>query len=185
VDLWHALVDAFDAHGPPDNAVTWLWSANAESGDGDRLADFYPGDDVVDLVGVDGYNWGASNPWSTWQSPEAVFESAFERVRSLSDRPLVVPEVGCSSSTIDGSSPERKSSWITDAFELFAAWDVSLVGWFDANKETDWAVCTRDVSGAAPSTKRLHGTRYGVYPAYRRAALAFAGREAGADGRRR
>lgn len=174
VDFWNTLVDVFDDYGPPEDAVTWLWSANAESGDGVSLADYYPGDDVVDWVGVDGYNWGASQPWSDWQSPESVFVDAFEQVRTMADRPLVVPEVGCSSSTTGGPAPELKSAWIADVFDLFTEWDVAAVGWFDANKETDWAVCTRGTAATAPATRRLNGTRYGVYPSFRHAATAFA-----------
>lgn len=173
VALWKALVDVFDDYGPPRDAVTWLWCANADSADGVSLADYYPGDDVVDWVGVDGYNWGTSQPWSTWRSPEAVFDRAFEEVRSMTDRPFIVPEVGCSSRTPDGQSPERKSAWISDAFELFAEWDVAAVGWFDAIKETDWAVCARSGSAPAPTTENLRGTRYAVYPAFRRAATQF------------
>lgn len=174
VDLWNTLVDVFENYGPPEEAVTWLWSANVESADGVSLVDYYPGDDVVDWVGVDGYNWGSSQPWSDWQSPESVFEDAFEQVRTVSDRPLVVPEVGCSSSTTGGPVPGRKSAWIADAFELFTEWDVAAVGWFDANKETDWAVCTRGTEATAPATRRLNGARYSVYPSFRRAATSYA-----------
>lgn len=182
IDLWNALVDVFDDYGPPEDAVTWLWSANAESADGVSLVDYYPGDDVVDWVGVDGYNWGASRPWSDWQSPESVFEDAFDQVRSMADRPLVVPEVGCSSITTGGPAPERKSAWIADAFDLFTEWDVAAVGWFDANKETDWAVCTRSDTTTAPSTERLRGTRHGIYPAFGRAATAYVDGKKKTDG---
>jgi mannan endo-1,4-beta-mannosidase len=175
VDLWNALVDAVEAHGPPAEAVTWLWCASTDRAADVTLADYYPGDDVVDWVGVDGYNWGASAAWSDWQTPEAVFGDALGELRGLSDRPLVVPEVGCSSLTADGPSPGRKSAWITDVFDPFEAHDVAAVGWFNDEKETDCAVCAPDTGSTAPSTRRLHDTEYAVYPAFERAATAFVG----------
>lgn len=176
VALWEALVDAFDDHGPSSDAVTWLWCANAEPVVETPLSAYYPGDDAVDVVGVDGYNWGDSREWSSWQSPTDVFGDAFERVRSLSERPLAVPEVGCTSVSRDGRGVDRKSAWITAAFELFAAADVAFAGWFNADKETDWAVCRPNPSPDAPAVRTLDGTEYAVYPAFERAAVPFAER---------
>lgn len=173
VEFWNALAAAFDARGPPSDAVTWLWCPNANSDADVALADYYPGDAAVDVVGVDGYNWGTSQPWSRWRTPAEVFAGAFERVRALSERPLVVPEVGCSSAYRGQRAVDRKSAWITDAFDLFSSADVALAGWFNVNKETDWAVCTRDLGANAPATRSLNGADYGVYPAFERAADAF------------
>lgn len=169
VDVWAALVDAFEHSGPPADAVTWIWCVNAESAGAVTFADYYPGDEVVDWVGVDGYNWGASRSWSEWQSPESVFGDAVETVREFSDRPLVVPEVGCSPVANSGSGTDRKSAWIAAAFEYFATEGVRFVGWFNADKETDWAVLRPSATGLR-AERTLRGRDYDVYPAFERAA---------------
>lgn len=52
-------------HGGPSLLVTW----NPNKGKGDSLPDAgaaYPGDDVVDLVGLDAYDWWPAYDESTW-----------------------------------------------------------------------------------------------------------------------
>jgi mannan endo-1,4-beta-mannosidase len=172
VEFWHALVDAFEDHGPPADVVTWVWCVNAESTADVTLQDYYPGDSMVDWVGVDGFNWGTSQSWSDWQLPEEVFGDAVETVREFTDSPLVIPEVGCSSATDSGDGEHRKAAWIEAAFDFFAAEQVTFVGWFDVDKETDWAICAQPGSGL-PGERTLRGREYGVYPAFERAARRY------------
>lgn len=176
VALWDALREAFSEFGTAGDYITWLWCANAESTTEASLSAYYPGDNAVDWVGVDGYNWGDSQPWSSWQSPTDIFEDAFARVRSISGRPLVVPEFACSSVVAAGCSPARKSVWITDAFECFEQHDVRLAGWFNQTKETDWSVCSRSLDSPAPVKRTLQGDEYAVYPAFEQAAQTYSGR---------
>lgn len=52
--LWRLLYDQFvNVHGL-DNLI-WVWTVDATIGCEDQYADWYPGDDVVDIVGVDIY----------------------------------------------------------------------------------------------------------------------------------
>jgi mannan endo-1,4-beta-mannosidase len=175
VDFWTALRDVFDVHGPPADAVSWVWCPNADSAEDTDLTAYYPGDQCVDWASVDGYNFGASRQWSDWRSPAEIFKPAFEAVCGVSDRPLAVPEFGCSSAVPAGSDPARKSAWIADAFALFADAGVELAAYFDYDKETDWAVCTPERDVAVPETARVCDREYAVYPAFRRAAQRFRG----------
>lgn len=172
---WRTMYDTFREAGLVGERVRWLWCINAETtADVDPLS-CYPGDDYVDWVGVDGYNFGDSQAWSTWIDPGTVFESAFERLRTLTDAPLSVPEFGCSPMRAGTHDPSGKSTWITDAFDLFDDWDVRLAGWFNTTKETDWRVLdpAPDGDGRYPGTVRFDGTRYAVYPSFRRAAKRY------------
>jgi hypothetical protein len=172
--MWRRLHRVFTDAGLGGERVRWLWSPNAEPVE-DLLA-WYPGDAYVDWVGVDGYNFGGSHPWSTWRDPAAVFEPAFEQLAGVG-APLAVPEVGCSSVHGDERRPDLKAAWIADAFDLFDAWDVRLVSWFDATKETDWGVFVAagegDDPAVAPTTRTVDGRSFAAYPAFRRAALQY------------
>jgi beta-mannanase len=47
--------------------VAFGWAVNSESVpdiQGNQIEDYYPGDQYVDYVGVDGFNFGT--PWQTW-----------------------------------------------------------------------------------------------------------------------
>ena len=52
--LWRLLYDQFTkVHGL--NNLIWVWTVDATAGCEDQYDDWYPGDDVVDIVGVDIY----------------------------------------------------------------------------------------------------------------------------------
>jgi mannan endo-1,4-beta-mannosidase len=158
ITMWQHVHDALAREGIGSDQCQWIWCVNhADVGDYSAEA-CYPGDEYVDWVGVDGFNWGRSQGWSDWQTPAAVFEAMFERMERF-DKPLCVPEVGCSSLTADGSDPGRKADWLRAALDYFDG-RVQLYCWFNEDKETDWAVF-----GGRNGTDSTDG--YACYPAYR------------------
>jgi len=173
--MWRRVYDIFRDEALWGDSVRWLWSINAETTGGVEVAAFYPGDAYIDWVGVDGYNFADSQDWSSWMDPTAIFESAFEQVRNISDAPMSVPEFGCSSVRNGVSDPTAKASWIMDAFDLFDTWDIRLASWFNIDKETDWRVL--DIAASAdnryPGTVPLDGTNFSVYPSFRQAAIQY------------
>lgn len=167
---WRRIRRRVSRAGIDDHRVAWIWAVNHVDVGGVPAESLFPGDDTVDLVGVDGFNWGASQSWSRWAEPEAVFGGMFARIRDLSTRPVCVPEFGCTTATLDGPDPERKGRWLRDAFAYFTEQDVILAAYFDIEKETDWQV----FGGArGANTIRIGGTRYQTYPGFRRGIRAF------------
>lgn len=141
---WRHVRDRFAAAGATN--VRWVWSPNVEYDGSTPLTDLYPGDDLVDWVGIDGYNWGTTQSWSSWQSLDDVFGPTYDAVRRLTKRPIIIAE------TASGEQGGDKASWIEDAFlralpDRFPA--VRAVVWFDENKETDWRFASSDSSAAA------------------------------------
>ena len=121
--------------------VKWVWTTNASNqGSGTTLTGNYPGDEYVDYISIDGYNWGTCQSWSSWQTFSQVFKKAYDALAKI-NKPLFIAEI---------SSSERggnKAEWITDMFEHFAT-DFSrvfAVMWFSQSKEAnegDWALNT-------------------------------------------
>jgi len=121
--------------------VKWVWTTNASNaGKGSTLTGNYPGDEYVDYISIDGYNWGECQSWSSWQTFSQVFKEAYDALAQI-DKPLFIAEI--SSSELGGN----KAEWITDMFEHFAT-DFSrvfAVMWFSQSKEAnegDWALNT-------------------------------------------
>ena len=121
--------------------VKWVWTTNASNaGKGSTLTGNYPGDEYVDYISIDGYNWGKCRSWSNWQTFSQVFKKAYDALAKI-DKPLFIAEI--SSSELGGN----KAEWITDMFEHFAT-DFSrvfAVMWFSQSKEAnegDWALNT-------------------------------------------
>jgi hypothetical protein len=54
----------------------------------------HPGDNAVDWLALDGYNGGGALPRGGWRSPREVFGASLADLRALSDRPVLITEVG-------------------------------------------------------------------------------------------
>jgi mannan endo-1,4-beta-mannosidase len=166
VAMWRHVVTIFDGLNLDANHLQWVWCVNAEDVGGFQAADFYPGDAYVDWVAIDGYNWGASQTWSSWKTPAQVFDAMLIRIRALTARPLALTEFASTSSTTTGTSLAAKSAWITDVFAYAAQNQIRMVCWFNDDKETDWAI----FGGANGDGQfKFARTTYRTYSAYRTA----------------
>ncbi|MDJ0029626.1 glycosyl hydrolase [Gordonia alkanivorans] len=115
--------------------VQFVWAPNAITEGTRDFTDCYPGDGVVDYLGLDGYNWGQS-PGHQWQSAHKLFSESLKALGKLSsNRPTLITEVGCA----DGTTPNLKAEWITDFFRVIeSAPNVLGFIWFQMDKERDW-----------------------------------------------
>ncbi len=126
--------------------VTWIWAPNVHTyGEPYTFAQIYPGDAYVDLLGLDGYNWGATRTWSTWQTFSQVYGSSYTDLVAISSRPIVITEIA--STEVGGS----KASWITDMYTSIRTSYPRIQGftWFNENKETDWRIESSSTSRQA------------------------------------
>ena len=133
VALWRHVHDVVTGAGATN--VRWVWSPNVAYQGSTPLSGLYPGDAYVDEVGVDGYNWGPTTQYHSWQSFTSVFDDTLAQVHAITSRPLMVTEVA--STEVGGD----KAAWIADFFAtLSRRGDIGGFIWFDVNKETDWRI---------------------------------------------
>ena len=153
VAVWRHVHDIFTAYGATN--VYWVWSPNVENAD---PAQYFPGDGYVDWIGLDGYT---SVSWRE-RSFSDLFYSSYQRVSSLSSKPVMIAEVGT-----DEDRPGYKSAWIESAYrkeipERFPR--VAAVLWFDDNKlgkeayGRDWSLTS------SPATLRAYADAINSYP---------------------
>jgi hypothetical protein len=84
--LWRLVFALFEEEGVTN--VIWLWSAaDLCSGTSCNAAAFYPGDDVVDIFGVDAYFTSSSLPQSATLTLAALANLA-------ADKPIMMAELG-------------------------------------------------------------------------------------------
>lgn len=142
------VVDLFRREGAAN--VLWAFVPNAESvpapdHDGsagwNRIANYYPGSGYVDILGMDGYNWGTSKTmerdrWeSRWLTFGELFSAPARQLRELSaQKPLMVFETA---STAQGGDKER---WFREAVATAEELGVSGVVWFQVQKEQEWRI---------------------------------------------
>jgi hypothetical protein len=142
VAAWQHIVSIFREDGATN--VSWVWSPYVLAGGKYPIAPYFPGDEWIDYVALDGYNWGEAR--GAWQSLQAVFAASYSLVTELSLRPVIIAETG--SSEIGGD----KAAWIRTGFmsaipESFPR--VSAVVWFNEAREDDWRIDSSPASLAA------------------------------------
>jgi mannan endo-1,4-beta-mannosidase len=151
--IFRHVVSVFRAQ-KADN-VRWVFCPNVDAvpeAPWNQIASYYPGNDVVDVIGLDGYNWGttqtrAANGWeSKWRSFQEIFAAPLQELKRVSSgKPAAVFET---SSASQGGS---KESWVLEAPDSAKSLGLAAMVWFEVNKEIDWRLET-NVSEAVRAT---------------------------------
>lgn len=136
--------------------VIWVWSPMACSYPDtpeNSIDKFFPGENEVDWLAMDGYNWGTTQPaWpSYWQSLEQIFLEGYKKLKKLApNKPIMLAEIGCAE---QGGS---KAEWIKDSFKDLTRGllDIGAIVWFNIDKECNWRI---DSSGESLLAFRKDG----------------------------
>lgn len=136
IAAYRHIHDVFTTAGAT-NAL-WVFSPNNGNSPDEpwnQWANYYPGDAYVDWMGIDGYNWGTTQTWSSWASFTALF-SAFYPGIAAKGKPVMIPE------TASAETGGDKAAWLTAVLpalrNTFPA--LKALVWFHMNKETDWRI---------------------------------------------
>lgn len=135
---WRHVHDLADSLGVTN--IAWIWTVSTNYPGSTRLAGLYPGDAYVDVVAVNGYNWGATGP-SGWVTPGTIFDDTITEIQTITmDKPLWITEVGCAPD--DGGS---KPAWFGQFFDWILTTRVEAFIYFNAFRsgvpgEKDWRV---------------------------------------------
>jgi hypothetical protein len=91
IAAYQHIWDVFQQQGVRN--VTWLWDPNISYEGSPALKNWYPGDQYVDWVGLDGY---FGQPTDTFSS---VFGPSITELRTFTGKPLLIAETGVAGST--------------------------------------------------------------------------------------
>lgn len=146
VAAWKRIWKIFAREGATN--VRWVWSPNhadVPATPGNAFERYYPGERYVDVLALDGYNWGSEFPqYGGWRSFDTVFGCAYRRIGELGPQPIWIAETA--------SAPEGgdKAAWVQDMFAAAKRYPrLQAVVWFHADKERDWrATSSRRVARA-------------------------------------
>lgn len=119
--------------------IIWVLSFNTSHSGTVPYKDLYPGDDYVDWVAIDGYNWGAGHDFGGWASFDGTFKHSYKELTDITDKPVMLSEVN---SSPDGGD---KAAWLSDMLtvQLTERYDkVRAIVFFNENKtegeSVDW-----------------------------------------------
>jgi hypothetical protein len=140
---WRRAHGVFRAAGA-DN-VKWVWAPNILSVPDkteNNMHLYDPGDDFVDWVALDGYNFGENyDKWHKWQSFDEIFAGALrEFAKRYPSKPVMISETGCAPGV-----GEQRAEWIRAAYASVRKHpQVKAVIWFNYNKsrekELNWRI---------------------------------------------
>lgn len=133
VAAWRRLRRLFAEAGA---SVRWVWTPNIiYPTQTASYQELYPGDEFVDLLGLDGYNWGTTNEWNRWFEFERVFGPSLAALAALSPKPVQLAEVGSAEQGGD------KAAWIRGMCQSLASFpQVVEVVWFNEIEKADWRI---------------------------------------------
>lgn len=151
IQMFRYIVDLF--RGLNANNVFWVFCPNVDSIPNEpwnAAKLYYPGDQYVDIFGMDGYNWNINEklasvrkqPWTApWRSFEKIFEELYKELKAINTyKPIIVFETASVTRTGDAA----KSLWIKDAIGAAKKWGIKGIVWFQVNKEEDWRINQND-----------------------------------------
>jgi hypothetical protein len=155
VAAWRHIVRTFRSEGATNVRFVWCpFASDVRRASDDDWRGYYPGDAYVDWIGMDGYNWGTTRSWSSWQSFATIFGPLYRDATRR--KPVMVCELGSAEHGGD------KAAWIADMGRQLAGPFHRVRGlvWFDVNKETDWRIDSSP-SALAAFRKVVDAPRYG------------------------
>jgi hypothetical protein len=122
VQMWQHVWGRFQSAGVTN--VKWIWCPNIHNNDVATYAQLYPGDQYVDQIGLDGYNFG-DNSFNGWQTYHTVYDQSLnDVVAAAPNKPFGIGEIGC----VESTSNHSKAVWIEDA--LHEIWKDSRIQYF-------------------------------------------------------
>lgn len=125
------------------NNVVWVLSFNATNSNSVPYAQLYPGEEYIDWVAIDGYNWGNSHDWSGWANFNGTFRDSYNELIAFTDKPVMLSEVNSAPNKNGGD----KAAWLKDMLTVQIERNfprVEAIVFFNENKSgpesVDWRI---------------------------------------------
>jgi hypothetical protein len=127
------FLDIFAQKGITRDQVWWVFAPNGYN-DPDKpermFENYYPGDDVVDIVGFSSYNYGycpSTAPYWRWESYSQIFEPYIARMQAMApSKPIIIAETASSAyAAVDGENNplidyNKMNQWLIENYDYFA-----------------------------------------------------------------
>jgi hypothetical protein len=133
VAAWIRIRSIFREHGA---RAEFVWCPNASAFDDGTAEQWYPGDDEVDWICADGFNWAPGQPNQDYQPLGEIFRS-FHDWAAGRGKPLMIGETG-----VQERDPSEKAEWFSDALASLQMElpEVRAFVYFDSGSRFPWWV---------------------------------------------
>ena len=136
INAWRRIRWIFGTAGAW-NAV-WVWCPTSWGFFEGEAQKYYPGDQYVDWICSDGYNWAPGRGGSRWREFSQIYQAFYEFGVSRG-KPMMAGEYGCQE-----RAPGEKAGWFDQAREDIKERfpELDAVVYFDSDRDYDWRVDT-------------------------------------------
>lgn len=143
VQAWRHVWDIFHEVGATN--VIWVWAPNILWNNSPDLSQFYPGDQYVTWVGLDGY-YGTEG-MQNYESFNQVFDATIADVRTFTNKPLVITETAATNSS------GLAAQWIQQMWQQLPD-QSGIIGliWYEAFDVVDWRITSNPAAVTAFAT---------------------------------
>jgi beta-mannanase len=117
--------------------VVWAWTPinwGLPFEPWNHYSNYYPGNEYVDIIALDEYNWGSSQSWSKWSSFNDLYWKFYSEITRLyPDKPIIIGEFSCSQLGGD------KAAWIKETFRDIREKYPKIKGfcWFNTDNRSE------------------------------------------------
>ncbi len=132
--VYKYILGKFEALDVTRDKVWWVFAPNGYSDPGNdarRFENYYPGDDVVDVVGFSSFNFGycpaINSDFWRWESYPQIFEDYITRMRRMApSKPIIIAETATPpwSSKDQAGKPvfdvNQMNQWLIENYDYFA-----------------------------------------------------------------
>ena len=163
---WRHVVTYLRDRGA-DN-LRWVFNPTADTYAGTTpVSRIWPGSAYVDVLGLDGFNWGQDASWGRWLSFARIFRGQYDNLTALDPRaPVWICEVSSKEPEKNDGAPadpdHTKAAWIRGMLDYEGMPRLRAVVWFDADKERDWRATSS--LGSQRAWQRAMSTRAASTP---------------------
>lgn len=147
IAAWRRVVTIMRSEGVSN--VKWAFNPTTDTyAETTHPKYIYPGDEYVDYLALDGYNWGDGDGL-TWRTFTDIYQEQYARLTAIAPtKPVWIAEIGssdpesvsASEAAISAPAGASKSEWwinaVTSIKNEFP--QIEAIVLFDAEKERDW-----------------------------------------------
>ncbi len=143
IAAWRYVVDFFRAHGATN--ARWVFNPTTDTyAETTDVRTIFPGTPYVDVLGLDGYNWGTGGALQ-WQSFDSIYRTQYQRLVALDPvAPVWVCEFASKEPAEDDGAPvdtsHSKATWYRQLLASTEFPAIRALVFFDTDKERDWRV---------------------------------------------
>jgi hypothetical protein len=132
VQAWQHVVSRMNAQGVWEKA-DFLWCPNTPYTGSTPLAGLYPGTTFTTFAGLDCFNFGTTDAYSSWKTPWETIGPGLNAVRAVAPgKSIIITEIA----SVESEGANTKAAWITELIRSLHVdqGDVWAFLWFNERK---------------------------------------------------